>query len=73
MYINVILESSQLVVPLPMHEAKGMHVLNRRHRQQQEEAQRQATPGLTLAWQTLRSALLRLQLFLKLTPAHTLL
>lgn len=62
MYINVILESSELLVPLPMHEATGMHVLNKRHRQQQGETHRQATPGLMLAWQTLRSALLRLPL-----------
>ena len=54
MYINVILESSELLVPLPMHEATSMHVLNRRHRQHQEEMHRQATPGLMLAWQTLR-------------------
>ena len=62
MYINVILESSELLVPLPMHEATGMHVLNKCHRQQQEEMHRQATPGLMLAWRTLRSALLRLPL-----------
>ena len=62
MYVNVILESSELLVPLPMHEATGMHVLNRRHWQQQEETHRQATQGLMLAWQTLRSAALRLPL-----------
>ena len=67
MYINVILESSELLVPLPMHEAMGMHVLDRRHRQQQEETHRQATPGLVLAWRTLRSALLRPPL---LSQAH---
>ena len=67
MYINVIMEFSELLVPLPMHEATGMHVLNRRHRQQQAEMYRQATPGLMLAWRTLRSALLRPPL---LSQAH---
>lgn len=58
MHINVILESSQVVVPLCIREAAPMRVLNRQHRERQKEVQRQTDPGMVLAWKTLRQALL---------------
>ncbi len=54
MYINVILESSHVLVPLRIHEATPMRVLNRRHKEHQKQLQRQTDPGLQLAWKTLR-------------------
>ena len=56
MYINVILENSRVLVPLRVREAAPMRVLNRQHRERQKELQRQADPGLLLAWKTLRQA-----------------
>ena len=56
MHINVILERSQVVVPLCIHEAAPMRVLNRQHRKRQKEVQSQTNPGLLLAWKTLRQA-----------------
>jgi len=58
MYINVILESSHVLVPLRIHEATPMRVLNRRHKEQQKQLQRQTDPGLQLAWKTLRQDLM---------------
>ena len=56
MYINVILERSNLLVPLHTHEAAPLHVLNRQHRERQREIQSQNKPGLLFAWKTLRRA-----------------
>ena len=56
MYINVILERSNLLVPLHTHEAAPLHVLNRQRRERQREIQRQTEPGLLFAWRTLRQA-----------------
>ena len=54
MYINVILETSHVLVPLHVREAAPMQVLNRQHRERQKTLQRQAEPGLLLTWKTLR-------------------
>lgn len=56
MYINVILERANLLVPLHTHEAAPLRVLNRQHRERQREIQRQTEPGLLFAWKTLRQA-----------------